>query len=130
MAFDVFGDTTFAVLGKALDAYSLRHRVSANNIANANTPGFKRSYVSFEAELGELVRKSGGDEGSLLSGLDDLDLSAQVDQLTESREDGNNVDMEQEIAEMSKNNIRYAGASSIIKKKLEMYRYVISEGRR
>ncbi len=130
MTLDIFGDATFAVLGKALDAYSLRHRVSANNLANAATPGFKRSYVSFERELGEVVRKSGGDRKKLVTGLRDMELTASLDELTESREDGNNVDMEQEVAEMSKNNIRYAGASSIVKKKLEMYRYVISEGRR
>ena len=121
---------TFAVLGKALDAYSLRHRVSANNIANASTPGFKRSYVSFEEELGEVIRDGRGGGERLLKGLEELDLSAKVDHLTESREDGNNVDMEQEIAEMSENNLRYAGASSIVKEKAEMYRYVISEGRR
>lgn len=130
MTLDVFGDTTFAVLGKALDAYSLRHRVSANNIANASTPGFKRSYVSFEEELGEVIRDGRGDGDRLLKGLEGLDLSAKVDHLTESREDGNNVDMEQEIAEMSKNNLLYAGTSSIVKEKVEMYRYVISEGRR
>lgn len=130
MTLEVFGDTTFAVLGKALDAYSLRHRVSANNIANASTPGFKRSYVSFEEELGEVIRDGRGGGERLLKGLEELDLSAKVDHLTESREDGNNVDMEQEIAEMSENNLRYAGASSIVKEKAEMYRYVISEGRR
>ena len=130
MALDVFGDTTFAVLGKALDAYSLRHRVSSNNIANAATPGFKRSYVPFEEELGEAMRDGSGAREGLLKDLDELDLRAKVDHLTESREDGNNVDMEQEIAEMAKNNLRYAGAGSIVKKKVEMYRYVISEGRR
>ena len=129
MALDVFGDTTFAVLGKAMDAYSLRHRVSANNLANAATPGFKRSHVPFEAELSDILRGSEGGEG-LLESLDGVKLEAQVDHLTESREDGNNVDMEQEMSEMIKNNIRYAGASTVMKSKLQMYRYVISEGRR
>ncbi len=57
LAHDLFGDRVLPVLGKAMDAYSLRHRVMADNIANANTPGFKRSYVPFESELRELVEE-------------------------------------------------------------------------
>ncbi len=130
MTLDIFGDATFALLGKALDAYSLRHRVTANNLANASTPGFKRSYLPFEEELGKRVRTGRGEGKAMLEGLEGLELKARVDYRTESREDGNNVDMEQEIAEMSKNSIRYTAASSMIKEKAEMYRYVISEGRR
>ena len=36
------------VLEQALDGLSLRHRVLANNYANVNTPGFKRSDVNFQ----------------------------------------------------------------------------------
>lgn len=130
MTIDIFGDTTFAVLGKAMDVYSLRHRVAANNIANVNTPGFKRSHVPFEAELREAIDSGERDEGKLLRALDRMEVAAEVDYLTESREDGNNVDIEQEIAEMTKNQIRYTAAGSILKTKLSMYRFVISEGRR
>lgn len=44
-------DTTFQVLEKALDGSSHRHRVLANNIANVNTPGFKRTDISFQEDL-------------------------------------------------------------------------------
>lgn len=130
MFHDLFGDLTFSLLGKALDVYSLRHRVSANNLANVNTPGFKRSYVPFEAELMEIIGSGGDPAHDLQEDLNDLEIAARVDHLTRSREDGNNVDMEQEIAEMTKNSLLYSGASAILKSKLTMYRYVINEGRR
>ncbi len=43
-----------------LDALALRAKVAMHNIANQNTPGFKRYEVSFEAELGQALA-SGGD---------------------------------------------------------------------
>ncbi|HHU31829.1 MAG TPA: flagellar basal body rod protein FlgB, partial [Clostridia bacterium] len=39
------------LLQKALNVASLRQDVLAHNIANVNTPGFKRSFVSFEESL-------------------------------------------------------------------------------
>lgn len=124
MLYDIFGDRVFLVLGKAMDVYSLRHRVASDNIANANTPGFKRSYVPFESELKDLLEE--GDE----KGVAGLEPEARVDDMTQAREDGNNVDMEQELAEIVKNSLRYSAAGSILRTKLSMYRYVISEGKR
>jgi len=39
----------------ALDGLSSRHKVLASNIANADTPGFKRSDVNFEDQLGKIL---------------------------------------------------------------------------
>ena len=39
------------VLEQALEASSLRHKLISNNIANVNTPGYKRSDVNFAAAL-------------------------------------------------------------------------------
>ncbi len=39
------------LLQRGLDVASLRYQVTADNIANAGTPGFKRSHVNFESEL-------------------------------------------------------------------------------
>mgnify|MGYP000530431163 CR=1 FL=1 len=61
----IFVDQTVNFLQKALDAASLRQNVLANNIANVNTPGFKRSYVSFEESLQQALKK----KGSLSNGV-------------------------------------------------------------
>ncbi len=117
-------DRVFTVLGKALDAYALRHRAAAANIANANTPGYKRSYVPFEDELVRVLEEGGEEE------IARLRPKATRDLLTQAREDGNNVDMEQEVAEMAKNQLRYQAASAVLKTRFAMYRHVISEGKR
>ena len=47
------------MLVRAMDAYSLRQKVTAGNIANADTPGYKRHEVTFEDELLQ-AQQSGG----------------------------------------------------------------------
>lgn len=42
---------TVDLLHRALDVNALRYEVTANNLANAEVPGFKRTDVNFEAEL-------------------------------------------------------------------------------
>ena len=44
-------DTNVVLLSKLLDLTSTKNKVIANNIANVNTPGYKKSEVSFEKEL-------------------------------------------------------------------------------
>ena len=43
------------ILQRSLDATTVRHSVIANNIANADTPNFKRTVVNFESALGDAL---------------------------------------------------------------------------
>lgn len=47
------------LLARAMDTYALRQRITATNIANADTPGFKKHEVRFEKELQEIQQKEG-----------------------------------------------------------------------
>ncbi len=49
------------LLANAMDAYTLRHRISASNIANIDTPGFNKHQVDFEQEL-QKAQKAGNTE--------------------------------------------------------------------
>ncbi|NLK00895.1 MAG: flagellar basal body rod protein FlgB, partial [Clostridia bacterium] len=55
---NLIGDTTMGLLSRSLDAAFTRQEVIANNIANHNTPGFKKSRVAFEEYLQQAL---GGD---------------------------------------------------------------------
>ena len=39
------------LLQREMDVLTLRHQVSANNLAMSEVPGYKRQYVNFESEL-------------------------------------------------------------------------------
>lgn len=97
------------VLQKAADASWLRNTILSNNLANVDTPDFKRQDVQFETYL--IGQMAGGD--TMDSYVNDMDLSTlsatiYTDNSNLSyRSDGNNVDIDTENAEYAKNQIKY-----------------------
>lgn len=97
------------VLEKACDASWTRNSVISNNIANVDTPGYKRKDVQFEDYL--------RNEVGYTNSLDDEVANADLDALMATtyteyegldyRIDGNNVDIDTESAELAKNQIKY-----------------------
>lgn len=104
------------LLSKILDATALRQRVLANNLANANTPDYKRMDVSFRDSLSSAL--SSGDP-SKISGSD---ITVFEDTAADVRPDGNSVSMQKEIGEMSENSLLYQFATRAIDRKLETIR--------
>ena len=97
------------VLDKAADDSWTRNDVLANNIANADTPNFKRKDVQFETYLSNAI--AGTDSlNETVAGIDlnTLEATTYTEQSNLSyRMDGNNVDISTENAEYAKNQIRY-----------------------
>lgn len=97
------------VLTKAADASWKRNEVIANNIANVNTPGYKRKDVQFESFLmAALTGDNSLDKRVSRIRLDRLDAQVYTDYSNLSyRLDGNNVDIDTETANLAENQIRY-----------------------
>jgi flagellar basal-body rod protein FlgB len=97
------------VLDKAADASWTRNDVLANNIANADTPNYKRKDVQFETYLANAVAGTDSlDETVANIDLNELNATTYTDQSNLSyRSDGNNVDITTENVELAKNQIRY-----------------------
>lgn len=83
-------------LTSALRGLSLRQRVTAENVANISTPGFTAGRVDFESSLRDAV--SGGDA----PGAPTVARS-----LEPTREDGNNVNLDEESLSMVDTNLKY-----------------------
>lgn len=101
------------VLDKAADASYMRNEVLANNIANVDTPGFKRSDVDFQsvlaAELGR-TKYTPLDRKIKKVDLEQLMVSPYKDHANFSyRLDRNNVDIDIENVELAANQITYQG---------------------
>jgi flagellar basal-body rod protein FlgB len=78
-----------ALTGLALDATTMRHRAIAQNIANANTPGYRPVDVSFETQVRALQSAGGDGTPALrpqlrLAGADQVSLDTQMTQLAEN----------------------------------------------
>ena len=100
------------VMDKAADATWLRQTAISNNIANQSTPGYKRQDVDFEGTLERELNKS--KYTSLDSKVKNMHLNnLNVETYTDSsnysyRLDQNNVDPDQEYAELASTQIRYS----------------------
>ncbi|MHB8126801.1 MAG: flagellar basal body rod protein FlgB [Desulfitobacteriaceae bacterium] len=122
------------VLEKGLDASSLRQKVLADNVANVDTPGFKRSDVDFQAVLDTALGKS---EPILqlkttlprhLTGILDETQSAVVtDRSTSLRNDTNNVDIDREMTNVAENGLYFNAVTRAISSQVGLLRMVIQE---
>ena len=101
------------VINKAADASWLRHQAIANNIANIDTPGYKRVDVDFESVLEYELRHFQYEPLDVKVKnvhLNRLDVGTYVDAPDYSyRIDKNNVDIDQEASQLAKNQIKYQG---------------------
>lgn len=128
MASEFFTDITSTTLSKTLDATAARQKSIANNIANVETPGYKRCYVSFEEELKRVLDRK--DSGEVREALRTLTPTEQIDVISPSRPDGNNVNIDAEISDLARTSLKYKAAAVLLEGKSSMLRAAISEGKR
>ena len=106
------------VLTRAADAAWQRNEAISNNIANVDTPGYKRQDVAFESVLQKALgnnRYESMDEKVSNINLSRLRGRAYVDYANYSyRLDGNNVDIENENVMLAENQLKYQGLISSI----------------
>ena len=101
------------VITSAADASSLRNKTIANNIANIDTPHYKRQDVSFAANLQQALKNSMFE--TLDQKLDSLNIKKlrgvvyTDNEAFSYRLDGNNVDVDTENVYMAQNQLMYQG---------------------
>ena len=106
------------VLDRAADAAWQRNEAISNNIANVDTPGYKRQDVAFESVLQQAIGNNRYE--SMDDKVANVDLSrlrgrAYLDYANYSyRLDGNNVDIENENVMLAENQLKYQGLISSI----------------
>ena len=135
----LFGNQTLSILSNALRASDLEHQVIAHNLANLDTPGFKRSEVLFQNTLAAAL-KAQADGGDQLQGTRtnaahlpigdvaspaDVQGRAVVRAETSLRPDGNNVDIDAEMTRLSENTVLYQALAQLVKMKMTELRGVI-----
>ena len=103
----LFGGDTFVASTRALDAYALRHQTIANNLANANTPGYKRQEVRFEDSLASALQAGNNPAGGSLHTVSQVTPTVATIGNTSARADGNNVDLESENIDLAVNTLRF-----------------------
>lgn len=125
-------NSILTVLEKGLNASSLRQKVLADNVANVDTPGFKRSDVDFQQALNAALGTSGATLSLRTSvprhiaiGTAGNPSLVQTDHSTSLRNDSNNVDIDREMTNVAENGLYYNALTRTISSQLGMLRMVI-----
>ena len=119
------------ILGKAADGAWARNEAISNNIANVDTPGYKRQDVSFETELRHALKASkyrslDSKVAEANLHLNRLEPRVYTDIPNWSyRMDKNNVDIDTENVELASNQIKYNGITNSIDNEFKNLRAVI-----
>ncbi len=121
---------------KILDVCTLKQSIYANNIANVNTPGYKRHFVSFDRALqnamdSEELSLKTDNPRHISSGNSWKDIRPveKIESNTSSRNDENNVDIDYEVAQMTKNTLRYQIVADLSSRLVGRYNTVLREVR-
>lgn len=118
---------------RALDASWLKHDIIAQNIANSETPGYKRKKLAFDAQLQAAMNENmtplkRTHSKHLSSSVVDFSPVVMTDVDAEMRIDGNSVDIDVEMAEQAKNSIKYNAMINQVSAQLRRLRASIKGG--
>lgn len=125
------------ILGKSLEGLWLRNKAINQNIANADTPNYKRLTVNFEDSLRNAINNNrttlNTTHKSHISptrNVNEIQPKIDIDRNYSYRFDGNNVDIDVESADLAKNSIMYNAVANQISGEFDKIKNVINEGGR
>ena len=119
------------LLKSAADASWTREEVLTNNIANVDTPNYKRQDVEFSSYLANAHQRSGKNSASLTQRVNnvnynDLAIRTYTDNSTLSyRTDGNNVDLSTENVELASEQINYNALNDSMNNEFSRFKAVL-----
>jgi len=132
---NLFDSTTIPVLGEVLNFAQARHTVLAGNVANVNTPGYRLrdlSPTAFQQQLKEAIALSKQTAEPVSPGMGGMEPGGPLRQVRASLQnllyhDDTNIDLEKQVAEMSKNHLLHNFALTVITDQFQLLQTTISE---
>jgi len=119
----VLFDTTQLALQRAMEGSSLRQQVLSSNLANVNTPGYRRQDVDFHSALAGALKAS-----NPTTAVQDATLARSTDTTSVTRADGSSVDVDAESAKLSANGLEYEALASAAKTRMDILRAAMGVG--
>ncbi|HVS51310.1 MAG TPA: flagellar basal body rod protein FlgB [Opitutaceae bacterium] len=120
----IFQTDNYQLARKLLDAAVLRQEAIATNVANAETPGFRRLDLAPDFATQLKARLAAGDFAQT---ADTIRPQLAEDQTARSiRPDGNTVEMEHELLAMNRNAVEYEYLTEIVSNNLKQLKLAIT----
>jgi flagellar basal-body rod protein FlgB len=119
----LFSDSTYLSAKKMLDVSAMRQEAIASNLANIETPNYKRLDVSptFESQLSQAVASG---ESTQINGLQPQ-LAVDTQALS-GRSDGNNVELDQELLKLNQNTVEHALETQMVNSLMTRMRMAVT----
>jgi flagellar basal-body rod protein FlgB len=132
MVYGILNDRALEAARMALDGLSLRQEIGGRNIANVDTPGYKAQKVNFEDALNRFLRTgtkiqletTNNDHQATAQRFNNIQVQSQRGGT--ERADGNNVDMDAELGQMTETVLRYQTLTSLSGSKLSLLKEIAS----
>jgi flagellar basal-body rod protein FlgB len=128
-------DPTIGALNTSLNLRLLQQNVISSNIANADTPGYKAKTMEFEGALRDALNvgnnlplEASDPKHIVHKATDPVDPEIYDDPNGVESLDGNTVDRSAEMAKLAENQLLYDASAEMLKRKLGMLKYAITEG--
>lgn len=126
------GQQVYDLIKQGLSATNLRSKTISNNIANVNTPGYKAYHVSFEdnlnASMDSLDLKVNRDK-HITDSTSNGDITVVQDKDINMKQDGNSVDIDNEMADQAINELEYKALITELNNRLAIKNFIIRGGR-
>jgi len=116
----------FPALEDLLSWTSKRQQALAANVANMDTPGYRAKDYSFEQELASIDLASTSSKH--ITPTEDSSSARMYDVNTKAKLNGNNVDLEREMTEITKNGLQYITLVQYLNQKIRTLRTAITDG--
>jgi flagellar basal-body rod protein FlgB len=111
------------LLQAGMKVENLRQQTIASNIANVETPGYRRLEVKFEEMLDKALKSPGSHE------IDEIEPEIFQPLNTAVKSNGNDVKMEIEVGNLVKNSLRYSTYVRLMQKRFAQVEAAINVGR-
>jgi flagellar basal-body rod protein FlgB len=126
----IINDSTIHAATIALNGLSTRQQMISRNVANADTPGYHAQSISFEDTVRQAITKA--EEPALaVTNTGHIQPDEPVTGFIRSdrvggseRADGNNVDIDAEMIDMTETNVRYQAITQLVNKKFQLYKAI------
>ena len=120
-------DRTFSVIEQLMSWASKRQQALASNVANQDTPAYRAKDYAFDSELKSAVVLT-ATSAKHISPIQETSTARVIEVGTREKPNGNNVDIERELAEITKNGLQYLTLVQYLNQKIRTLRSAINEG--
>lgn len=111
-------------LERVLDLRRTQHTLTAGNLANADTPGYRAKEIPFAEVLGQVLDAAERGDAEPMAGVQPVEMDPLPWAL-----DGNSVSPEREAVKLTENSLLYNALATGVNKRLALLRFAASDGK-